>query len=295
MGYYIERKSGKKIKEKVAGNKYITWCYTTSMGKSLLEFVIKKKFFSTIYGKFQNMSKSTGKIADFVKEFNIDMSEAVREEPSMYTSFNDFFTRKLKEGSRKIHLEEQVLISPADGKVLAYENIDMNRVVQVKGFFYKLKELFNDEHMAREFNGGTCIVIRLAPDDYHRYHFTDDGVVSKTFEIKGDYYSVNPIALKEIISLYCKNKRHITIFESKNFDKIAYIDVGATCVGSIIQTFEENISVKRGDERGYFKFGGSTVVMFVKKHMVKIDEDIIKNSNDGIETKVYMGEKIGEK
>ncbi|PAB58746.1 phosphatidylserine decarboxylase [Anaeromicrobium sediminis] len=295
MSYYIDRKTGKKVKEKVAGSKFIVWTYNTSVGKSLLELIVKRKFFSSLYGKLQDLSNSKKKIQDFVRDFNIDMSEAEREDVSEYTSFNDFFTRKLKSESRKIDRSEKALISPADGKVLAYENIHVEKVIQVKGFLYKLQDLFDDENEAKLYNGGTCVVVRLAPNDYHRFHFVDDGIPRDVKRIKGDYYSVNPIALKEVISLYCRNKRHVTMFDSKNFGQVAFVDVGATCVGSIIQTFNEYTEVKKGDEKGYFKFGGSTVVMFLQKGMVKIDPDIVKNSKAGIETSVFMGEKIGEK
>ncbi|MCT4595820.1 MAG: phosphatidylserine decarboxylase [Anaeromicrobium sp.] len=295
MSYYIDRKTGKKVKEKVAGNQFIVWTYNTSVGKGLLELIVKRKFFSSLYGKLQDSSHSKKKIGDFVRDFNIHMGEAEREDILEYTSFNDFFTRRLKSESRKIDRSENALISPADGKILAYENIHVDKIIQVKGFFYKLKDLFNDKNEAELYEGGTCIVVRLAPNDYHRFHFVDDGIPRDVKRIKGDYYSVNPIALREVISLYCRNKRHITMFDSKNFGQVAFVDVGATCVGSIIQTFNEYKEVKKGDEKGYFKFGGSTVIMFLQKGMVNMDLDIVGNSKDGIETSVFMGEKIGEK
>ena len=295
MSYYIERKTGKRIEENVAGNKFIVWAYNTFIGKSVLELIVKRKLFSALYGKLQDLSGSKKNIKPFIDDFNIDMSEAVRENVSEYSSFNDFFTRKLKVASRKIDSSKNVLISPADGKTLAYENIDIEKIIQVKGYSYKLKDLLNDEKVAGYYKNGICVVVRLAPSDYHRFHFVDDGIPLNAKSVKGDYYSVNPIALKEVARLYCKNKRDITVFDSENFGKITFVDVGASCVGTIIQTFIKNKEVIKGDEKGYFKFGGSTVIMFLQKGMIKIDPDILKNSEDGIETSVLMGEQIGEK
>ncbi len=291
--YYIDRKTGERTKEIVAGDQYLKWMYETSVGNSLLQLIVRKKMFSSIYGKLQDLSFSKRKIFKFVNELNIQMDEAEKEDILEYENFNDFFARKLKKTTRPICNEYGSLISPADGRVLAYENIDIEAVIQVKGSIYRLCELFQDNKLAQEYDKGTCVVIRLCPSDYHRFHFPDSGVVSYSKEIKGNYFSVNPIALKKIGEIYCQNKREITLFNSDNFNEMVLMEVGATCVGSIIQTYKEGTRVEKGDEKGYFKFGGSTVIMFLKKDIVKIDEDIIKNTENGIETKVNMGERIG--
>ncbi|QXM06526.1 phosphatidylserine decarboxylase [Crassaminicella indica] len=293
--YYIERKTGKKIKEIVAGDKFLKWIYDTDMGNAILDTFVKKKIFSSIYGKFQDTVFSKKKIADFVEKLSIDMSEAEIENIDEYKNFNDFFARKLKNEARPIDMEKNHLTSPADGRVLAYENIHKDQVIQVKGSFYTLEEFFHDKNMAQIYHNGVCIVIRLCPADYHRFHFPDSGVPYEAKNIKGMYYSVNPIALQRIAKVYCQNKRAITIFESDNFGEIVFAEVGATCVGSIIQTYTPKVHVHKGEEKGYFKFGGSTVVLFLKEGQLKVDEDILKNTQKGIETKVNMGERIGKK
>ena len=121
------------------------------------------------------------------------------------------------------------------------------------------------------------------------------GIAEKSNIVTGNYYSVNPTALERIPKLYCQNKREWSIFHSKNFGDIIHVEVGATCVGSIIQSYTPNKKVKKGDEKGYFKFGGSTTILFFKKDMVSIDDDILLQSSFGFESKVNMGEKIGEK
>ncbi len=291
--YFIDRKTGEKKEEIVAGEGFLKWIYESNIGRNFLEIFIKKKIFSLFYGMLQNLSFSTRKIDKFVDELKIDMAEADREQSSDYLSFNDFFARNLKPEARPIIDDENILISPADGRVLAYTDIDKNQMLQVKGSFFTLKDLFQDEGLALEYTNGACIIIRLCPADYHRFHFPDKGVPGKARLIEGHYYSVNPISLKEVTEVYCQNKREITLFKSQNFGEIALIEVGATCVGSIIQSYTPYKSVEKGQEKGYFKFGGSTVIMLLKENRIRIDEDIIENTFRGLETKVNMGERIG--
>jgi len=278
--------------EKVAGDKYLTWCYESPLGKSLTELFVKKKAFSYFYGKFCDSPFSKRKISPFIKEFNINMNECVNSKDD-FTSFNDFFVRELKPSARPINNDRKNLISPGDGRLFAYENININNLIQVKDINYNLSELIANKDLAKKYDGGTCLILRLCPVDYHRFHFVDNGLISETTKVKGNYYSVNPIALERIPKLYCQNKREYSIQTSENFGDILYIEVGATCVGSIIQSYKANTFVKKGDEKGYFKFGGSTTILFFEKDKIKIDEDIINQTLMGYETKVLMGEVIG--
>lgn len=278
--------------EKVAGENYIKWSYESPVGKSFTELLIKKKLFSKLYGNYCDTSLSKKKIPSFIKDFNIDMnisSNALDD----FNSFNDFFVRKLKEEARPIPNDNSLLISPGDGRLFAYENISIDKLIQVKGIHYSLSELIGDNEIAKDYEGGTCLVLRLCPTDYHRFHFVDNGVPLENHFIKGNYYSVNPLALERIPKLYCQNKREWSIFKSENFGDILHIEVGATCVGTIIQSYTPNTKVIKGQEKGYFKFGGSTTILLLKKDSVKIDEDIINQTNLGFETMVLMGEIIG--
>lgn len=280
--------------EKVAGRKYLEWCYQSPAGKRLTELLIKKKLCSKMYGLFCDTKLSTKKIPQFIEDFNIDM-DIYSKEASDFITFNDFFARTLLPNARPIPEDINKLMSPADGRLFAYENINMNEIVQVKGITYSLKELLGDSNVAKEYDGGTCLIFRLCPTDYHRYHFIDSGIPGPNHFIRGNYYSVNPIAVDKIPKLFCQNKREWSVFKSDNFDDVLYVEVGATCVGSIIQSYTVGKHVNKGDEKGYFKFGGSTVIVFLKKGIVKIDDDIINQTNLGYETKVVMGEEIGTK
>lgn len=280
--------------EKVAGGNYIKWSYESPIGKSFTELFIKKKLFSKLYGSYCDTSLSKKKISKFIKDFNIDMnisSDTIED----FNNFNDFFVRSLNEDARPIDNDSNLLISPGDGRLFAYENISIDKLIQVKGIHYSLSELIGDNKTAKEYEGGVCLVLRLCPTDYHRFHFVDSGIPLENHFIKGNYYSVNPVALERIPKLYCQNKREWSQFKSDNFGDILHIEVGATCVGTIIQSYTVNKRVNKGDEKGYFKFGGSTTILLLKKDTVKIDEDIINQTNLGYESMILMGESIGKK
>lgn len=280
--------------ELVAGKKYIQWTYESPIGKSITELIAKRKLFSKIYGMYCDTRLSANKIPSFVNEFDIDM-DISQKNINDFTSFNDFFTRKLTSNARPINTDSNILISPGDGRITAYENIDLENIVQIKGLTYSLKELINDYTIADKYSGGICIILRLCPTDYHRFHFIDSGIPCKNHIINGHYYSVNPIALQTVPKLFCENKREWSLFKSENFGDILHIEVGATCVGSIIQTYSPNIRVNKGDEKGYFKFGGSTTILFFQKDRIKIAADILEQSELGFECKVIFGENIGTK
>lgn len=289
-----DRKTKSYEEELIAGKKYIEWTYESPVGKNITELIAKRKIFSKLYGMFCNTRFSSKRIKSFVDDFNIDMNLS-QKSINEFKSFNDFFVRKLTAEARPIDKNSDVLVSPGDGRLTAYENIDLENLVQIKGMTYSLKELINDDSIAKKYSNGVCVILRLCPTDYHRFHFVDSGIPTKSNFIKGYYYSVNPIALNNIPKLFCENKREWSILHSDNFGDILTIEVGATCVGSIIQTYSPNKAVKKGDEKGYFKFGGSTTILFLEKDTVKIDSDILKQSKIGFECKVNCGERIGIK
>jgi len=280
--------------ELIAGKRYIEWTYESQIGKSVTELIAKKKLFSKLYGMYCDTKLSTNKISPFIESFNIDMT-MTKKKANEFASFNDFFIRELTSEARPINKDDNILISPGDGRITAYENIDLDNIVQVKDLTYSLRELINDDTTANKYENGVCIILRLCPTDYHRFHFIDSGIPKENHCIKGHYYSVNPIALKSIPKLFCENKREWSLFKSDNFKDVLHIEVGATCVGSIFQTYSPDTKVNKGDEKGYFKFGGSTTILFFEKDSVKIDSDILDQSKFGFECKVLFGENIGTK
>ena len=289
---YIERKTGEIKTEKVMGEGILKFLYYNPFGKLALHTVVKRKFLSDWYGRKMSKPESKEKIRSFVEEMDIDMSKYKRSIED-YTSFNDFFYRELKDGARKIDYNKNVIVSPADGKILAYQNIKEVDKFFVKGFEFTLEEFFNDKELAKKYEGGTFVIIRLAPADYHRFHFPVDGEISEVKKISGNYYSVSTHAIKTNFKIFCENKREYAILKTEKFGDIAMFDIGATMVGGIVQTYKANSSVKKGEEKGYFLFGGSTCILVFEKDKVIIDKDIIENTQNKIETRIYMGEKFG--
>lgn len=291
---YIDRKTGDVRQETVAGDNLLKWLYESNSGLFFLELFVKRSFFSKLYGKLQDSVFSKRKINRYIGALQIDLSEAKIENSQSYKTFNHFFTRELKPEARPIAEDKNIFVSPADGRISAWENIDPDALVQVKGINYTLENLLQNKNLAMKYDKGVCLVIRLNPADYHRFHFPDYGIPSRSEPITGLYYSVSPRALKKVPGILCENKRELTVFHSENFGDIVLVEVGATCVGSIIQTYTPEQPVVKGFEKGYFKFGGSTVLVFIKPGYLRIDRDLLFNTAQGLETKIYMGEKVGE-
>lgn len=289
-----DRKTGQYEAEKVVNEGWLNRLYGATGGSFWLDLFFKRWICSFLYGVLYDSSWSARKIEKFIKEHDVDLAECAAGLDD-FKSFNDFFTRRLKSEARPFPSDPEILCSPCDGRLRAWEDIDIRNVVQVKGLTYALEELLADRELARKYQGGTCILIRLAQADYHRFHFVDHGVCSSSKPIKGYYYSVNPKALKAIPKLYCRNKREVTVFRSENFRDITYVEVGATLVGTIVQTYTPGSPVNRGDEKGYFKFGGSTVILFLERDAVAVDQDLLKQTALGYEVKVAAGEVIGRR
>jgi len=287
---FIDRKTGKMVVENPPAEGLLKFLYDNPFGKTAILPLAKRKIVSSYVGKRMYRKSSTKKIKNFVSQMNIDMSESVKS-ISEFSSFNDFFYRKLKPSARPIG---EGFVSPGDGKLLAFESPSKVHNFFVKGRKFTLAEFLNSEVLAEKHKNDALIILRLAPNDYHRFHFPYAGKVSNVTKVKGSYYSVSPYALAgNFATVFCENKReHCTLTTADKGD-VLLAPVGATMVGSILETFTPNTQIERGSEMGYFAFGGSTVVMLVDKSKVKIDSDLLENTKNKIETAVLMGEKIG--
>lgn len=287
---YIDRQSGKLITETPPGEGWLKFLYHNPFGKLALSLVVKRKLLSAWYGRKKDTPKSTRDIEQFVADLDIDMSEAVLP-ISAYNSFNEFFYRKLKPKARPIG---EGLVSPADAKLIAFESVGELGKFFVKGRKFTLAEYLQDETLAAKFKDASMFIFRLAPNDYHRYHFPYSGTVTDNTKINGAYYSVSPYALQpNFAKVFCENKREYLSLSTEDKGEIILSPVGATMVGTIISTFTPNTQVAKGDEMGYFAFGGSTVVMLIDRNKVQIDQDILENTKNKMETAVKMGERIG--
>ncbi len=307
---YVDRMTGEKVAESVMGDRALRFAYETLAGRTLWPVLFGSKLISAYMGRRYDSRSSRKDIAKLVAIPGCVAEEA--EKPwTAYESFNEFFTRHLKPGARPVG---EGLVSPADGRLRLYLNADADRPFPLKGATKSLREVFapgaDASQTLFDFEKTFDIaVIRLAPVDYHRFHFPCDSVVlGEVKVIPGKYHSVNPIALLRYPDVYADNERQIVECNSK-YGHYWQVDVGAFGVGTIVQTFKdpviseygelisdeerEDLSFKKGDERGYFKFGGSTVILVMKAGAVRWDEDLVRNSAAGLETRVLCNERIG--
>jgi phosphatidylserine decarboxylase len=214
-----------------------------------------------------------------------------------FNNFNEFFYRKLKEGVRPISHPENVdvAVSPADCRLNVFETIDCATEIWIKGKNFNLQNLLLDDNLVSVFNGGSLVISRLAPQDYHRFHLPVSGAIGETTHHDGAYYTVNPIAIRESIDVFTENRRAVTLIHSESFGLVLMVAVGAAMVGSIVLTTQNGQHVQKGDEHGYFAFGGSTVLTLFQKNTITFDNDLIVNSQKPIETYVKMGTSIGRR
>ena len=290
---YKKRNDDKVYIDAISENKIISCLYSKKYAKLLLNILVGNSLVSTIFGRIMDNKISKCFIRNFVlkNKINIEESEKGIDE---FSCFNDFFIRNLKPNSRKINKDEDVLVSPADGKVLVYARLHKSVNLSIKGSKYTLATLLHDDELALKYEDCSVAIIRLSPTDYHRFHFPSDGYVSDTKEITGKYYSVTPVALKYKPDLYFENKRAICEIKNEKVQDFLFLEIGATMVGSIIQTHLPYSEIKKGDEKGYFKFGGSTVILIFQKDNILFDKELLDNTDNNYETAILMGESVGK-
>ncbi len=286
---YINRSTNEVETERPPGEGLLKFLYQNSFGKGIILPFVKRKFVTEWYGRWMDRPASKKRIASFVDSLNIDMSES-RRSIHEFKSFNDFFYRKLKPGARTI---QQGLVSPGDGKLLAFKKASDANSFYIKGKEFTLRKFLKDDGTANKYRDSSMVILRLAPNDYHRYHFPYDGIPSRSEHIDGAYYSVSPISVSEMFTeVFCENKREICRLKTLEKGEMLLIPVGATMVGSIHSTYKPDEPVKKGNEMGYFAFGGSTIVLLFDPDSFKLDKDLLENTKNQIETAVKMGEKI---
>lgn len=287
---YIDRSTGEICEEQVYGGEALSFLYGANpLGKLCRSVVSKCSLFSRFYGVLMKSSFSKGKVQSFIDKFQIDTSEFLND-PSSFRSFNDFFIRKLKPSCRQIDAAENSMIIPADGRYLFYEEAGN---FSVKGTVFDIESFLGDTELSKRYANGSLVVARLCPTDYHRFHFPCACTPSKPRLINGYYYSVNPVAIKQNLSIFWENKRVITELDTEMFGKVLYVEVGATSVGSIHQTYSFGSKCLKGDEKGYFSFGGSSIVMLFEKERIELCDDLLSATERGIEMRCLMGQKMG--
>ncbi len=289
---YRDRETGRITEEPLLHSGAQRWVYRHTVAYWLFDRLANNAAFCSYYGRTQDSAKSRAKIPEFVAQYGIDATEFECPIDS-YDSFNAFFTRRLRAGARDF-CDADVFCAPADGKVLVYPDLEPGARIPVKGASLDVASLLGSESAARPLSNGSTLVIRLAPYDYHRFHFPDAGQAGPARAVPGRYHVVNPVGLGRVPDAFLRNKRSITEFDSDGFGRIAYVEVGGFAVGTIVQTYEPG-PVERGQEKGYFQHGGSTLVLLFQRGGVVFDEDLLRDSAEGLEVHVKAGTRLGRK
>lgn len=277
---------GKKVSNITNQDKLLSFLYTNIFGRMLLKPLIQPQV-SKLAGHYLSSAHSKWLISKFIERNEINMD--IYEECD-YSSFNDFFTRKIKPDSRPVPEDLDVLISPCDCLATVYP-IQENTTFSIKNTEYTLRSLLRSPRLAKRFRGGYAYILRLTVEDYHRYLYSVSGKQSKNYHIDGTFHTVNPIA-NDYLPIYKENTREYTVIHSKEFGDVLQMEVGALLVGKI-SNHKQSTVVTRGEEKGFFEYGGSTIVVLTQKGRVTPRSDLLTNSKNGYETKVLQAHPLG--
>lgn len=289
---FYNRYAGKIESESIYGEGFLRWAYGNPLGRLTVDLAVKRLWFSRWYGWRMNRPGSRKKITPFIKKYAVNTEEFAASSED-YGSFNEFFYRKLKPEARPVAEDETVTVFPADGRHLAIQDISAADTFYVKGQQFNLEAFLGSRELAEKFEGGALLISRLCPVDYHRFHFPVSGKPGKAKMLNGSLRSVSPLALRRNLSILWENRRAIMKIDSKTLGSVVMMEIGATCVGGIHQTYTPNRLVSKGMEKGYFSFGGSCVATLFRKGSIQFDDDLLENATAGLELYAKMGDRCG--
>ena len=283
----MKDRSGRVIQPSSSQDRMLAALYGSVWGRMLLRPLVSP-LVSKVAGAFLSSRLSVGLIRPFIRKNGIDMEPF---EKTVYRSYNEFFSRKIRPEMRPIEQDPRCLIAPCDSKLTVLP-ISGECVFTLKHTLYTVASLLKNEELAAQYEGGYVLIFRLTVDDYHRYCYMANGEKTANTRIPGVLHTVNPIA-NDVYPIYKENSREYTTLHTEAFGDLLIMEVGALLVGKIVN-HHQAAKVFRGQEKGYFQFGGSTVVVLLQKNAAVIDEDLLANSLEGVETVVKMGEVIGK-
>nr|GEU94662.1 phosphatidylserine decarboxylase proenzyme 2-like [Tanacetum cinerariifolium] len=297
----FDRKKKRLVEEIIDGKIVLSMraIYQSKVGLGIMDKGAKDLLqnLSEKQGRKMNSVESVKDIPPFLKFFKdqINMAE-VKYPLDHFKTFNEFFIRELKPGARPIAYAglDYVAVCAADCRLMAFKTAEESLRFWIKGKKFSIRGLLGNIPCSNSFIGGTLVIFRLAPQDYHRFHFPVSGKIEQIVYIPGSLYTVNPIAVNsKYCNVFTENKRAVAIISTQEFGKVAFVAIGATMVGSITFTKKTGDYVEKGDEFGYFSFGGSTVICVFEKDSIAIDEDLLAYSARSIETLVTVGMQLG--
>jgi phosphatidylserine decarboxylase len=294
---YVDRVSGELCQEQLYCGAMIRLMY----GEGFLSRVIggplrcaasRCDIVSKLVGWYQKQPWTRKQILPFIEEHGIDVSEFASPVDA-FTSFADFFVRTLKPEARPIASGDMCAVIPADGRYYFYDDVSRSGPVDIKGTRFDLVSLLQDEALAQKYQRASMVLARLCPSDYHRFHFPVACVPSESRLINGYLYSVNPIAVRKNLATFWQNKRVITTLQSPTFGDVLCMEIGATSVGTIVQTYSPSRNYAKGQEKGYFAFGGSAMVLLFPEGSVQFDTDLLQATERQLEIRCLMGQSLG--
>ncbi len=291
---YFNRHTNALETEDVYGEAFLRWTYGNPLGALSLNAFVKRPFFSAWYGRQMSTAKSAARIAPFIKKYGLDSAEFAVP-PEAFQSFNEFFSRKLMPTARPVDADDESAVFPADGRHFGFQRASEITGVFVKGQKFDLKHLLGDATLAAKYTDGTLVLSRLCPVDYHRFHFPLAGTPGPTRWIDGPLFSVSPIALRKRLAYLWTNKRAITPLQTDHFGTVLLLEVGATCVGCIEQTFEPGKAVEKGAEKGFFAFGGSSTITIFEPGAVELAQDLAEYSSRQTELYAQVGTRMAQR
>lgn len=286
--YYY--KEGKLVKETGVSDSLIHIFYSTTVGR-IARLLFVKGAVNRISEWYYNSRWSARKIKPFIKKYQINMQDFVIPQNG-FSSFNSFFTRQLKADARTIDDDQNSIVAMADSKLFVLPELKKDSYFMVKNITVNLDKIVGSEERAMSYYGGELFMFRLSMYDYHRFHFPFDCTPSAPIEIKGYYDTVSPLVYKYGIFPLINNHRYVIACSSEKFGEALIVLVGAFLVGKTVCTYQPNIFHKKGDETGYFTFGGSTVLLIFSPKKISISQVFLKNSQKSYETAVLMGQSI---
>lgn len=289
---YLNRHTGREEVEAVYGEGALRRVYETALGRLSLAAMVRRAWFSRVYGWHADRRASAAKVGPFIARYGLDVAEFAAP-PESYATFNEFFFRKLKPGARPIAGDDSVATLPADGRHLGFQDAAETPFVYAKGQRFDLPALLGDAALAERYRHGALVCSRLCPVDYHRFHFPAAGTPGEPRLINGFLYSVNPIALRRNLAYLWENKRKIVRLRTERFGEVLLIPVGATNVGGMVETYAPDAPVAKGDEFGYFRFGGSYVVTLFEPGRIRLADDLVAATKSGRELYARMGTPLG--
>ncbi len=289
---YFNRHSGRLETEEIYGEAALRFTYGNPLGRMALAAFIRRPAFSAWFGRRMDRPASRAKIGPFIERYGLDPGEFAQP-PESFASFNEFFSRALKPAARPVDAAADAVVFPADGRHLGFARASEIAGVFVKGQRFELAGLLGDSALGARFADGALVLSRLCPVDYHRFHFPAAGLPGAARELPGPLYSVSPLSLRRRLSYLWTNKRSVTLLETEQLGTVAVVEIGATCVGSIRQTYTPCAPVAKGAEKGYFLFGGSSVITLFEPGRVRLADDLLEHSAQRTELYARMGGRMG--